>query len=130
MKDDARSAAGPDAGESLMSSTGLKQAGVPVADKSQILIALAEQEQRLRAFGVQRLGLFGSFVRGEQSADSDVDLLVEFRPDCKTFKNFMDLSFFLEELLGREVELVTTDALSTHIGPRILQEAEYVTVSA
>ena len=113
-----------------MSSSELKQRGAPIVDKAQILLTLAERKQELRAFGVRRLGLFGSFVRGEQSAGSDVDLLVEFRPGCKTFENFMDLSFFLEELLGRDVEVVTTEALSPHIGPRILQEAEYVTVSA
>lgn len=112
-----------------MSSSGLQSTRAPAADKQQILFTLAEQKSRLRAFGVGRLGLFGSFVRGEQTGDSDIDLLVEFRPGCKTFENFMDLSFFLEELLGREVEVVTTEALSPYIGPRILEEAEYVTVS-
>lgn len=48
-------------------------------------MVLGENRTQLRALGVQRLGLFGSFVRSEQRADSDVDMLVEFEPGRKTF---------------------------------------------
>lgn len=91
---------------------------------------LSENHARIRALGVKRLGLFGSFVRGQQSADSDVDLLVEFEPGQKTFDNFMKLAFLLEDLLQRRVELVTTEALSPHIGPHILDEVEYAALAA
>jgi uncharacterized protein len=53
---------------------------------------------------VKRIGIFGSFARGEQKASSDIDILVEF--EKPTFRNFMNLSFYLEDLLGREVDLV------------------------
>ncbi len=86
--------------------------------------------QELRHLGVKRLGLFGSFVRGQQDAQSDVDLLVEFELGQKTFDNFMRLSFLLEDLFQRPVELVTPESLSPHIGPRILKEVEYVTIYA
>ena len=76
------------------------------------------------------MGLFGSFARGNQKPESDVDLLVEFDPDRKTFDNFMGLAFLLEDLLERRVELVTPEALSPHIGPRILKEVEYVAPAA
>jgi predicted nucleotidyltransferase len=59
-----------------------------------------------------------------------VDLLVEFEPERKTFDNFMALCFFLEDLLGRPVEIVTTEALSPFIGPRILDEAVDVLTAA
>ena len=70
--------------------------------------------------------MFGSFARQEAGADSDVDLLVEFEPGRKSFDNFMSLSFLLEEVLGRRVELITPESLSPHIGLRILEEVEYV----
>ncbi len=60
---------------------------------------------------------------------SDVDILVEFEPQQKSFNNFMDLCFFLEDLLGRNVDLVTKESLSPYIGPRILDEVEYVSFS-
>ncbi len=61
---------------------------------------------------------------------SDVDIYVEFAPDAHTFDNFMEPSFFLEELLGRRVELVTPESLSPHIGPHILKEVERVPLAA
>ena len=101
-----------------------------VGTREDIFKILDENRTRLRAVGVKRLGLFGSFVRSEQKVDSDVDMLVEFEPEQKTFDHFMELSFLLEDLLGRRVELVTPEALSPHIGPYILKEVEYVSVAA
>ena len=101
-----------------------------VRTREDIFKMLDENRTHLRAFGVKRLGLFGSFVRGQQRADSDVDILVEFEPGQKTFDHFIGVSFLLEDLLGRSVELVTPEALSPHIGPYILKEVEYVSVAA
>lgn len=97
-----------------------------VANKDDLLILLRRHQADLRKFGVARLGLFGSFVRNEPTPQSDVDLLVEFAPGQKTFFNFMDLCFFLEELFGRKVDLLTPESLSPYIGPYILKEAEDV----
>ncbi len=99
-------------------------------DKTEVIERLCAAGETLRSFGVTEVGLFGSFVTGRQSSASDIDLLVDFAPDQHTFDNFMDLSFFLEDLLGRRVELVTRTALSPHIGPHILSEVERVPVSA
>lgn len=101
-----------------------------VLTKQKILATLKASESQLRAFGVRRIGLFGSFVRNCQQDDSDVDLLVEFEPDQKSFDNFMQLAFFLEDVLKRRVELVTTESLSPYIGPHILEETEYATLSS
>jgi predicted nucleotidyltransferase len=98
--------------------------------KDDVLALLAAHTADLDRLGVQRYGLFGSFVRQQQRADSDIDLLVDFRPGQKTFNNFMRLADFLEGLFGRRVELVTREALSPHIGPHILAEVEYATVDA
>ncbi len=94
--------------------------------KADVLRIINEQQETLRSFGVRRCGLFGSFLSDEISSTSDIDLLVEFEPDQKTFLNFVNLSFFLEEIFGREVELVTPESLSPHAGPEILSEVEYV----
>jgi len=87
---------------------------------------LHSNRAKLRRFGVSKLSLFGSFLTNRFNSDSDVDFLVEFQPKMKTYDNFMELSFFLEELLGRSVEIVTPQSLSPYIGPHILKEAEHV----
>ena len=79
---------------------------------------------------MSKIGLFGSFVRGEQHADSDVDLLIEFREDSKNFDNFMSLSFLLEEVMSRKVELITPESLSPYIRPHVEQEVEFVSLAA
>jgi len=92
--------------------------------REQAVERLVASESEIRALGVERLALFGSVLRGEARPDSDVDLLVQFSPDAKTFDHFLALSELLEERLGRHVELVTTEALSPFLGPRILAEAQ------
>ena len=83
-------------------------------------------ESEIRRLGVRRLALFGSVLRNEARSDSDVDVLVEFTPAEKTFDRFMALADLLENTLGHPVEVVTTEALSPFIGPRILAEARDV----
>jgi predicted nucleotidyltransferase len=97
-----------------------------IETKQDILAAFSRIRPRLSEMGVARIGLFGSFVRGEQRSDSDVDLLVEFEPGRKTFDSFMAVSFLLEDLLGRRVELVTPESLSPYLAPHILKEVEHV----
>lgn len=87
---------------------------------------LRTAEHEIRALGVARLALFGSVLRGAARPDSDVDLLVQFVSGAKTFERFMRLCELLEARLGRRVELVTTEALSPFIGPRILADAQDV----
>jgi predicted nucleotidyltransferase len=94
--------------------------------KHAVIETLRANDAAIRSYGVRRLGIFGSVARDEHNEQSDIDLLVEFQKGTKTFDNFIHLVFFLEELLGRKVELVTKDSLSPYIGPRILKEVEYV----
>jgi len=99
-----------------------------VQNKDSLLNRLKANGKELRSFGVQNLSLFGSFTTDKLHKDSDIDLLVEFDPEQKSYDNFMDLSFFLEDLLGRKVEVVTQQSLSKYIGPHILKQAEYVPI--
>lgn len=101
-----------------------------VNSKEAIVQRLVKERARLASLGVKSVGLFGSFVRGEQTPLSDVDILVEFLPEKRTFDNFMEVAFFLEELLGRKVEVITPEALSPYIGPHILKEVERVPIAA
>ena len=84
----------------------------------------------VRALGVTRLALFGSVRHDRARPDSDVDLLVQFEPGAKTFQRFLALAELLETRLGHRVELVTVEALSPYIGPRILADAEDVVRAA
>ncbi len=88
-----------------------------------LLQLLQRSAPEIRKFGVRSIGLFGSFVRGEISPESDVDVLVEFVHP--SFDNYMELKFFLEELFGREVDLVLADSLKTPIKPKIMREVLY-----
>ena len=97
--------------------------------KDTIVAGLRKSRRQLLSYGVRSIGLFGSFARGQARPESDVDLLVEFDPDKKTFDNFIDTCFLLEELFGRKVELVTKESLSIYISPYILREVQYVPLS-
>ena len=98
----------------------------PVLTREQAAERLSAYEEEIRALGVDRLALFGSVLRGQAGADSDIDLLVQFAPGAKSYERFLALSELLEARLGRPVELVTIEALSPVIGPRILAEAQDV----
>ncbi len=94
--------------------------------KQELLTILIGHQRQLQALGVRRLGLFGSFVRNEPTPNSDIDLLVEFETGQKNFDNFMQVSFFLEDLLHRRIELLTPESLSPYLAPHILKEVEHV----
>ncbi len=79
----------------------------------------------LRQYSVLRLGLFGSFVRGEASESSDIDLLVETERGMDLIR-MVDLELRLTDILGRKVDLVSTKGLNRHIGPLIMGEVEFV----
>lgn len=76
-------------------------------------------------FHVRKIGVFGSFARSEEKPESDVDVLVEFEEGYKTFDNFIELKYFLEELFARSVDLVTVSALKPQLKEDILQEVVY-----
>ena len=75
-----------------------------------------------RDFGVRRIALFGSTARDEAREDSDLDLLVEF-DITPTLDEFVGLKYFLEDHIGRKVDLVTPDALKPRMRPAVEREA-------
>jgi uncharacterized protein len=97
--------------------------------KETILQMLVANKEQLATYGVNKIGLFGSHVRNEANENSDIDLLVNIQKEKKTFNNFLSLNYYLEELFGRKVELVTSQSLSPYIGPHILKTVEYAPIA-
>ena len=85
---------------------------------------------RLIGAGVRRMGIFGSLARGEARPESDVDVLVAFAPEKRTYDNLDAVALALEEVFARRVDLVTEDALSPYVAPHILREVRYVDLSS
>ena len=86
----------------------------------EIIDVINKNSDILRKYGVKKLELFGSYVRGQQENDSDIDFLIEFKKP--NFEDFMDLAFFLEDLFGRKVELITQGSLSPYLEPYVEKE--------
>ncbi len=78
-----------------------------------------------REYSVERIGLFGSYARGEQSEGSDVDLIVTFDRPIGLFR-FVRLRDYLSKRLGARVDLVTAAALKPGIRERVLKTVQYV----
>ena len=71
-------------------------------------------------YDVKRIGIFGSYAKGLQNEESDIDVLVEF--ENPTFDNFIELSFYLEDLFGKSVDLLTPKSLSPYMRPSVEKE--------
>ncbi len=96
-------------------------------DKVVVMQKLSDAKEHLRQYGVSTVGLFGSTVRGENGQDSDIDILIDFSIDQETYVNYLSVCALLEQLFeNQQVDIVTRNGLSQHIGPMILKEVEYV----
>lgn len=96
--------------------------------RQEIMAQIRQHDDFLIAHGVRRIGIFGSHARGEARAESDIDLIVEFDAGKKSYDNFIELCFFLEELLGRKVDLLTPESLSPFIRPYVEKDLHYETI--
>ena len=99
-------------------------------NKEQVIDLIKKNNHKIKSFGVSRIGLFGSFVKNEQTTHSDIDLLIEFEKGQKTYDKFIKLAFFLEDLFGRKVDLLTDKSLSPYLGSHIINETEYVALGS
>src|SRR4029077_18085043 len=96
-----------------------------MVNRDQILDALESHWRSLQALGVQRIGLFGSYARGDAREGRDLDFLVDFEPGTKSLANYMDLKDLLEGLFGTRVDLVIPETLKARLRDGILREAVY-----
>jgi len=86
-----------------------------------VITRIRKHRVQLEKLGVKSLSLFGSVARGEERHNSDVDILVEFKGKA-TFDRYMDTKFYLEDLLGCKVDLVTSKAIKPRMKPYIMQD--------
>jgi predicted nucleotidyltransferase len=92
-----------------------------------IIAKIQSEKEAISRCGIQSVGLFGSYARGEQTENSDIDLLIDFAPNKENFDSFMSFCDLAENLFsGYKVDVVTKNGLSPYIGPKILSEAIYV----
>ena len=90
---------------------------------------LESQKDTLQSFGLTRIGIFGSVSRKDALPSSDIDLLLDFDPAKKTYKNFLKSTTLLESLFHQPVDVVTAQSLSPYIQPHILKDISYVQIS-
>ena len=91
----------------------------------EILQKIEENRDIIKKFGVKRIGLFGSYIEGTQNRESDIDILVEFKRGKKTFDNYMELKFFLEDLFNCKVDLVILESIKPDLKDNILRSVKY-----
>ena len=98
-----------------------------IMNKKSVLNRLSALKLPLMAVGVSQLGLFGSTVRGENTRNSDIDILIDFNAGQETYLNFIGACNILQDAFGKiKLDIVTKKGLSPYIGETILKEVEYV----
>ncbi|MGB7413140.1 MAG: nucleotidyltransferase family protein [Thermosynechococcaceae cyanobacterium] len=90
--------------------------------REQAIDILKNYEQSIKGFGIASLSIFGSVARDEAHFDSDIDILVDFL-EAPTFDRYMDLKFYLEDCLGKSVDLVSYKMLKPQIRQAVEKEA-------
>ncbi|MDD2798707.1 MAG: nucleotidyltransferase family protein [Bacteroidales bacterium] len=101
--------------------------GKQIQNKESIIELIRSNHTVFEQFGIVKIGLFGSFVRNEQTNHSDIDLIVEFEKGKKSYSSFFSLSEYLETLFNHKVDLLTEKGISRHLKSSIDKETIYVT---
>jgi predicted nucleotidyltransferase len=97
--------------------------------KQEIFKTIQDNKELIKSFGVTEIGLFGSYVRNEQTETSDIDFLVDFYKEKKTLRNYIDFCDLLENMFQKnKIDIVSKKGLSEYIGPHILKEVNYVQI--
>ncbi len=95
--------------------------------KSTFIKRLEKSAPEIREkFGVKRIGIYGSFARGEETKKSDVDVMVELGDGYSTLRNFVRLADFLEELFKRKVDLITVEGIDKYIQTQVMAEVIWI----
>jgi predicted nucleotidyltransferase len=98
-----------------------------IMNKNSVITIIRNNIDTIKKYGVNTIGLFGSVARGEDSPESDIDILISFMPGEKSFDNYMDLKFFLEHILNcSHIDLVIEDNVKKRLKPYIYKDLEYV----
>lgn len=99
---------------------------MPVLSKDLILQELSNHLPMLSTmYGVERIGLFGSYASNQQTEESDMDILVEFKGKHMTFDRYMELKLFLEDTFELPVDLVINEDIKPALRPYIMETIMY-----
>lgn len=82
--------------------------------KDKVINLLKEHLAQIQKYKIKKISIFGSVARGQELPESDIDILIKFEGPA-SYDMYMDLKFFLEDLLGRKVDLITEDSLRNEI---------------
>jgi predicted nucleotidyltransferase len=97
--------------------------------KQDIFQKIIDNKETIKSFGVTQIGLFGSYVRNEQTVSSDIDILIDYKKGEMDFFKFIRFCEFIENFFQEMiVDVITKNGLSEFIGPYILKEVEYVKI--
>ena len=98
-----------------------------MATIEEIKKVLREEKTNLSRLGIERIGIFGSIIRGEARPDSDIDILIDLAPDSKlTLFSLIEIEQRLSEKLDSKIDLVLRSDLKPYIAERVLSEVVYV----
>lgn len=97
--------------------------------KQEIIQTIQDNKEAIKSFGVTEIGLFGSYVRNEQTETSDIDILIDYDIDKISYIKYFNACEFIETLFNEnKIDFVTKNGLSKYIGPHILKEVNYVKI--
>jgi len=97
--------------------------------KQDIFKTIIDNKETIKSFGVTEIGLFGSYVRNEQTEDSDIDILIDYNIKEINYKKYFLFHEFMENLFkNQKIEIVSKNGLSPFIGPHILKSVNYVQI--
>jgi predicted nucleotidyltransferase len=95
-------------------------------NKTEIIQTIKKHEKTIKSFGIDRIGIFGSYAKEIQTEDSDIDILVKFKKVPRISKSYFGLKFYLEDLLKKEVDLCREKDLREELKEEILRSVIYV----
>ena len=94
--------------------------------KDEILSTIKKYLPELMEYGIEKIGIFGSVTHTDASSANDIDILISFIPGKKTFDNYMDVKFLLQDILRNErIDLVIEESLKNRIKPHIYKDLIY-----
>ncbi len=98
-------------------------------NKQEIFKTILDNKETIKSFGVTEIGLFGSYVRNEQTENSDIDFLIDYDNDKISYVKYFNFCEYIEALFNKnKIDIVTKNGLSEFIGPHILREVSYVKI--
>ncbi|MBI5620687.1 nucleotidyltransferase family protein [Candidatus Gottesmanbacteria bacterium] len=96
---------------------------------SLVLDTIEQHKRTLHTFGLTRIGIFGSLATGTATPASDIDILLDFDPKQKTYRNFFQSTSYLEQILRRPVDVLTPQSLSRQFHDAIAKDITYVKIN-